>query len=138
MSVRRAIVASYASQAYVTLIGLVLVPVYLRYMGAENYGLVGFFLMLQGWFQLLDVGITPTISRETARYQGGAGSASELIQLVRVLQNAFFFIAVSTAVLFSFAAGAIAESWLKFQELNKADVVLALQLIGGLVSLRWT
>ncbi len=137
MSVRRAIVASYASQAYVTLIGLVLVPVYLRYMGAENYGLVGFFLMLQGWFQLLDVGITPTISRETARYNGGAGSASELIQLVRVLQNAFFFIAVSTAVVFSLAAGAIAESWLKFQELNKADVVLALQLIGGLVSLRW-
>lgn len=137
MSLRGVILASYASQAYITLIGLLLVPVYLRFMGAENYGLVGFFVMLQGWFQLLDVGITPTISRETARYNGGAGSAGELIQLVRLLQTAFFLIAVSTAMVFSVAAGAIAESWLKFQELNKADVVFALQLIGGLVALRW-
>ena len=46
MSVRRAIVASYASQAYVTLIGLVLVPVYLRYMQP-------YFLPYIGYFQLI-------------------------------------------------------------------------------------
>jgi O-antigen/teichoic acid export membrane protein len=108
MSLRRSIIASYLSQAYVTLIGLVLVPVYLSYMGAENYGLVGFFLMLQGWFQLLDIGMTPTISREAARFNSGVGSASELRQLVRFLQVVFFAVAVSATVLFSTAADSIA------------------------------
>jgi O-antigen/teichoic acid export membrane protein len=136
MNLRGTILASYASQAYITIIGLVLVPVYLRYMGAENYGLVGFFLMLQGWFQLLDIGITPTISREAARYGGGVGSAADLRQLFRSLQAVFFVIAASTAALFALAADAIADNWLRFHELGKADVVLALQLIGGLIALR--
>jgi O-antigen/teichoic acid export membrane protein len=130
-------IASYLSQAYVTLIGLVLMPVYLSYMGAENYGLVGFFLMMQGWFQLLDIGMTPTISREAARFNSGVGSASELRQLVRFLQVVFFSVAVSATVLFSTAADSIASEWLTFHELERSEVVLALHLIGGLVSLRW-
>ena len=33
-----------------------MVPLYVRYMGVEAYGLVGFYAMLQGWFMLLDMG----------------------------------------------------------------------------------
>ena len=47
MSLQRNILASFASQIYVTLIGIVMVPMYVRYMGPEAYGLVGFFAMLQ-------------------------------------------------------------------------------------------
>ena len=50
MSLKSNIAANYASQLYTTLIGIVLVPLYLRYMGSEAYGLVGFFAMLQAWF----------------------------------------------------------------------------------------
>ena len=46
MSLKRNIVASYASQAYVTLIGIIILPLYIKYMGAEAFGLVGFFTML--------------------------------------------------------------------------------------------
>jgi O-antigen/teichoic acid export membrane protein len=136
VSLRGAILASYASQVYVTIVGLVLVPVYLRTMGAENYGLVGFFLMLQGWFQLLDIGLTPTISREAARYNGGVGSIADLRQLVRSFRTLFVAIAVTTALLLAAAAGPLADDWLKFQDLALADVVLAIQLIGVVVALR--
>ena len=44
-----------------------MLPMYIKYMGAEAYGLVGFFSMLQAWFNLLDLRLTPTIGRETAR-----------------------------------------------------------------------
>ena len=71
MSLKHNILSNYVSQIYVTVIGIVMVPLYLKYMGAEAYGLVGFFAMLQAWFQLLDMGLTPTMSRETARYRGG-------------------------------------------------------------------
>lgn len=54
MSLKSNIAANYASQLYTTLIGIVLVPLYLQYMGTEAYGLVGFFVMLQAWFNLLD------------------------------------------------------------------------------------
>ena len=40
MSLRRNIVANYLSQIYVTIIGIALVPLYIKHMGAEAYGLV--------------------------------------------------------------------------------------------------
>ena len=36
MSLKRNILANYASQIYVTLIGVVMVPLYIPYMGAES------------------------------------------------------------------------------------------------------
>lgn len=42
---RQNIVASYFSQAYVTLIGIVILPLYIKFMGAEAYGLIGFFTL---------------------------------------------------------------------------------------------
>ena len=46
MSLKRNILANYVSQIYVTLIAIGMVPLYIEYMGAEAYGLVGFFAML--------------------------------------------------------------------------------------------
>src|SRR5260221_11087056 len=88
MSLKRNILSSYASQFYVTVIGIIMVPTYVKYMGAEAYGLVGFFAMLQAWFQLLDVGLPPTMSRETSRYRGGATDALSLRRLLRGVEGA--------------------------------------------------
>ncbi len=72
MSLKSNIAAGYASQLWTALIGIVLMPLYLKYMGSEAYGLVGFFVMLQAIFIMLDLGLTPTVAREAARYYGGA------------------------------------------------------------------
>ena len=95
MSLQKNILANYASQSYVTVIGIVILPLYIKYMGAEAYGLVGFFAMLQMWFNLLDMGLTPTIARETARFRGGAMDILSYRHLVRALEA---FIAVQLAV----------------------------------------
>lgn len=84
----------------------------MKYMGAEAYGLVGF-AMLQGLFALLDFGLTPTISRQTAQYNAGAVAALEFRQLFRSLSIIFAFIAsVGGGLLFYFNTY-IAEHWLK-------------------------
>jgi O-antigen/teichoic acid export membrane protein len=75
VSLKKNIIANYASQLYVTGVGILILPLYIKYMGAEAYGLVGFFTMLQAWFALLNMGLTPTIGRETARYHGGSMTA---------------------------------------------------------------
>ena len=70
-----------------------MVPLYIKYMGPEAYGLVGFFAMLQAWFNLLDMGLTPTIARETARFRGGATDALSYRRLVRALEGVFLVVA---------------------------------------------
>lgn len=137
MSLKKNILANYASQIYVTLIGIVMVPMYVRYMGAEAYGLVGFFAMLQAWFQLLDMGLTPTMARETARYNGGAIDSVSLRRLLRALEGIFISIAVVGGGAMMAGASAIAGKWLKVQQLPIDQVEHAIMLMAVIVALRW-
>lgn len=136
MSLRHNIIANYVSQIYIALIGIIMVPIYVRYMGVEAYGLVGFFAMLQAWFQLLDLGLTPTITRETARFNGGATDALSLRRLIRALEGIFIGIAVLGAVSMMTGSGFIADSWLNVQHLSLIEVQRAIMLIAAIVALR--
>lgn len=137
MSIKRNILANYASQAYVTLAMLVMLPLYLRYMGAEAYGLVGFFTMLNAFFMLLDVGLSPTLSRETARYQGGAIDAPTLRGLVRILELIFISVALLAVTGFVFTSDFLAGQWLKVEHLPLDEVQSAVMLMGLTIPLRW-
>jgi O-antigen/teichoic acid export membrane protein len=137
MSLKNGILASYASQIYVTLVGILILPLYLKYMGAEAYGLVGFFTMLQAWFSVLDMGLTPTVARETARFRGGATDALSYRRLLRALQLIFSVIAVLGAGAMVTFSGLIADEWLNVQTLPLAKVQIALQLMAIGVALRW-
>lgn len=137
MSLKRNIAANYASQLYVTVAGILMVPLYIRYMGAEAYGLVGFFTMLQAWFNLLDMGLTPTMARESARFHGGAISVLEYRRLARALEGVFAAIALLGGALLFALSGQIATGWLNANQLPIAEITTALQLMAVIVALRW-
>ena len=137
MSLKRNIIANYVSQIYVTLIGIIMVPVYIKYMGAEAYGLVGFFTMLQAWFVLLDMGLTPTIARETARFHGGATDALSYRRLVRALEGVFLIVALAGGVALFVASGYIAREWLQASMLQVTEVQAAIRLMAIIIAMRW-
>lgn len=137
MSVGRNVIANSASQLYAALVGLALVPAVVRMLGVEAYGLVGFYTMAQGWFMLLDLGLTPTIGREAARFKGGALGAVELRQLLRTMEGLFGLIAVVGACAMAALSPLIASHWLKLNHLSVAEVTVALTLMAGVVALRW-
>ena len=86
VSVRRNVIANGVGQAWVAVMGLAFVPVCIRYLGIEAFGLVGLFAVMQAWLTLLDVGMTPTLGREMARYSSGAHSAQSIRDLLRSLE----------------------------------------------------
>src|SRR5207249_6709678 len=117
-SLRRNIAVNYASQVYVALIGIAMVPLYLKYMGIEAYGLVGFFAMLQARSQVLDLGLSPTLGREAAKFNAGVTAAESLNMFLRLLEIIFGVVGVAIIAL-SWALGLwVAESWLKLDALE--------------------
>lgn len=136
-SFKSSVAASYISQIYIALIGIVMMPMYLKYMGAEAYGLVGFFTMLQAWFQLLDFGLSPTLARECARYNGGATDGLSLRRLVRALEVIFLAIGVTVAFCLTIGSTWIATNWLKASSLPLAQISLAVQFMAVTIALRW-
>jgi O-antigen/teichoic acid export membrane protein len=137
MTLRHNIIASYIAQIYVMTLGIVMVPLYIKFMGAEAYGLVGFFSMLQSWFQLLDMGLTPTISRETARFRGGQTKAEALRRLLRSLEGIFCVVAFVGALIVIVAAPSISTHWLNVKTLSLHEVEVSLILMALVIALRW-
>jgi O-antigen/teichoic acid export membrane protein len=137
MSLKRNILANYVGQAYVAVIGIVMLPVYLRHMGAEAYGLVGFFTMMQAWFQLLDLGLTPTLSRELSRFRAGIMDEKQTASLVRLTEWFFGGLGLACALAVGLAAGWVARDWLKPQNLSTGEMQLCVVLMGGMIAPRW-
>lgn len=137
MSLKRNVVANYASQIYISLLGLAVVPVYFSKMGPEAYGLVGFFGMLQGWLQLLDMGLSSTLSREVTCYRAGALSGERMTALLRTLALVFIVAGALSASVVCFASGWIANSWLHANALSPHLLASCISLMGIAAALRW-
>ena len=137
ISLKRNIFASYISQVYVILTGILVLPFYIIEMGAEAYGLVGFFTMLQAMFNLLDLGLTPTIGRETARYLAGTHSDVMYSQLYRTLNLIFIVMAALGGGTLFLLSGVIAEGWLNIEVLSLQEVTFVIQVMAISVALRW-
>ena len=136
-ALRNNILASYASQIYVALLSILILPVYIELLGSEAYGLVGFFTMLQAWFALLDLGLSPTISREMARYRGGKLSAEDFLRLYRALLLIFLSLGILGGGGVWYFSFELATSWLNPENLNKIDVIFVIQIIAFCVAFRW-
>ncbi len=137
MSFKRNVVANYVGQFYVTIVNIVAVPLYLKYMGAEAYGLVGFYSLMQSWFQILDLGLSPTLAREMARFKGGALNALGVLRLLRAVESLFYLIAMVGAGLLILCADLLAKHWLNAETLPSSEVARIVRLMGLVVALRW-
>ncbi|MFT4059307.1 MAG: oligosaccharide flippase family protein [Legionella sp.] len=137
MSFKKNLIVNYTSQIYMTLAGVLILPLYLKYMGAEAYGLVGFFTALQSWFNILDFGLSPSISRETARMRAGAINVHDYRALLHALQLLFLLIMILGAGFLLMIAPYVAHSWLNAQQLGVHEIQTAVQLMAVSVGLRW-
>ena len=106
-------------------------------MGPEAYGLVGFFTMMQIWFNLLDMGLTPTVARETARFRGGVTDALSYRRLLRALQIIFLAFAFIGCIGMIATSALIANKWLNVKDLPFGTVKDSLKLMAVCIALRW-
>lgn len=118
MSLKRNLVANYLGQAWTGLIGLAFVPLYVKYQGVESYGLIGIYSLLQAWFRLLDMSITPTLSRKMARFTAGAHSAQTIRDLLRSIECIGIGIAFLIGALIWAASAWLATHWLTVDRLS--------------------
>lgn len=116
--------------------GIAFLPLYIKYLGLEAYGLIGIFALMQGWLALLDMGMTPTISREMARFTAG----DHPLQFLGDLLRAFEVLCLGMGLCIGFgtwvAADWLAGDWLKAERLPVAEVAQAIVLMGWVVALR--
>ncbi len=135
--VTRNLLANYLGAAWTGLMGVAFIPLYVRFLGMEAYGVIGVFAVLQAVFVVLDMGMAPTLSREAARFQAGAHSPQGIRELVHAVERVYWAIAIGIAASLVVASPWLAGNWLRPQALATATVAQALMAMGVVIALRW-
>src|ERR1700728_1062201 len=90
------LLASFISKGWSALLSLAFVPLYIRFLGVEAYGLIGTFLALQALLFLLDLGLGAAMTREFARSvaQKSVGRQTDLLRTVEIVYAAIALLIV--------------------------------------------
>lgn len=129
-------VAGMANSVVLVLVNLIALPFYLRFLGMEAYGLIGFYATLQAVLQVLDLGLAPTISREIA-HGAETGQQRRSASLLRTLGVVYAGVALAIVAIVALAAPWIGVHWLQAKSLPDATVAQAVALMGVNLACRW-
>ena len=134
---KKNIVANFGGNVWTGLMGLVFVPLYIRFMGIEAYGLMGIFAALLGLFALLDMGLGSTLNREMARLAVQEDKAQDMRDLVRTLEIPYCLVGLLIAETIILASPLIAYHWVQVKTLSSDSVRTAIILMGLCIAFQW-
>ncbi|ASM48726.1 hypothetical protein PESP_a0481 [Pseudoalteromonas espejiana DSM 9414] len=134
MKVKYNVIANFIGQFYVMTVGILALPYYLKYLGSEAYGLVAFFTMLTSMMMLLDAGIIPTVTRESARLNN---DKAKLKSTIRVIEYFLLPITLITAFGVYFLSGKLTNNWVDFATLDFSSVENSIKIMGFIIAIRW-
>ena len=129
--------ANFAGRMWGALIGLIFVPVYVRYLGIESYGLVGFFAALQATAQVLDFGLAATLNRELARLSALPDRRGDARDFVRTLEVGYWGVGAVLALVTWALAPLLAGQWIQAEGVPLSTVENAVRAMAVVLGLQW-
>jgi O-antigen/teichoic acid export membrane protein len=136
-SVKQNIIANFAGKAWASIMSLVFIPLYIKFMGIEAYGLIGIFVSLTALLAILDMGLSSTLSRELARLSTSEDTAQESRDLVRTMEFVYWGVGIIIGVGFLALAPLIAHYWVNTQGIPAQTVQQAVLIMGLVVAFQW-
>jgi O-antigen/teichoic acid export membrane protein len=137
--VERNVIANFAGRAWTGILSLAFIPLYVRLMGIETYGLVGVYVSLVSLISVLDLGLSSTLSRELARLSAARGldASIEARDLVRTLEVVFWSAGALIGLTLAALAPWVARHWINSTALPEGTVSHAIAVMGLVIAVQW-
>ncbi len=121
------LLANFAGRIWSIFSIYLFVPIYVRLLGVEGYGIISFYLTLSGLLLLADLGMSAGISREMAR---NTNTSKEKIEIIRSMELLFFLMAIFILIVMTFSSDLIARNWLRSANILQDKLTEYVFLIG--------
>lgn len=105
------------------------IPIYLYFLGINQYGLVSFFATLQTIVFLLDAGLSFTLRREFSIGNTDTSFGENKYRLLRSIESAYLLLSILILLFFYVASGSIVDHFLRIGNLNRSIVITVIQLM---------
>ena len=136
ISVRGNVIASFLGKFWASLLNLAFIPLYIKLLGVEVYGLVGVYMSLVAFLSLLDMGISATLSRELPRLYGEAGG-EEARDLVCTFERVYWLVGLAMFCFVAVFAPLISIYWIKSSVLHAHEIERVIIVMGVTIALQW-
>lgn len=130
------IAANVAANAIIGIAFVVSVPLILPYIGVEAYGLVGFYVAIQGIVTVLDLGLNVAITRDFGVIGHDPARARDLRDLLLTSEIIYVGMAIAMAVVWLIAADFIL-AWVNPAGLSERTVHNCLLIMGVPLALQF-
>lgn len=121
--------ANLLANVWSTALQLLLVPLYVAFLGVESYGLIGFYASWLAIFGILDTGISATAVREIAWLAARPEEKRKIPVLMRTLEIAYWCIVLTFGAAILAGAWYFGKGWFQAQDLAPELVRSALMLM---------
>jgi O-antigen/teichoic acid export membrane protein len=135
--IKKNIFFNFLGQSWSALLSLVFTPIYIKYLGIESYGLIGFFTILTSIFTIVDTGITPTIVREVAKYNAGIYKIAIIRDVLKTFEFYSFILVLLFFGGFALFSSFITQNWIHYNSLSPEVVTRAFSIMSIVTGLRF-
>lgn len=137
VSLKANVFANFVGRGWQILLSIAVVPIYLKALGPESYGLIGFFVSLQSLLTLFDLGLGGALCRELARNSIDQSNQDGSRNLVKTLEMVYWGIGVLVGGVLLLISGFIAKHWLKAEQISAQELQYALVYMILAIVIQW-
>lgn len=131
------VVITLVSQVWTAVVGIIFMPVYLRYIGVESYGLVAFYTSLIGSLAILDLGLSTAISRQLSIMKADGSPVADQRTLLFSIERIYWIIAFLLGLSIVALSHPIAVYWVNSKDLSTDVIQKAVMLMGIAFAFQW-
>lgn len=135
--VKKNIFANFIGSIWAALMGFVFLPIYIKYIGLEAYGLIGLYSTILALSSLLDMGLSTTLNRELARLSVNKENTEEMRDMVRTLEIPYWLIGFIIFITVISLSSQIAYKWVNLKHMTAQSVQIVICIMGLLVAFQW-
>jgi O-antigen/teichoic acid export membrane protein len=133
--IKRNIMINMLGSAWSTVLLLAIVPIQIKILGVEAYGLLAFLASVQILLNVFDLGLSPTVTREVAADQSPDFRHSR--NLMQSVTLVYWGIGVLLSLALAASAPWLVTGWLRLDGLAPDMATLVIQLGALAILLRW-
>ena len=119
------------------LIQVLLAPFYIRLLGIEQYGVIGFYLTLNGVLSFLEFGLTRILSKEVAVLSENQQKRLQLARTVRSFEGVFWVFGVLLISVGLILSPMAAKVWLASAQFSEAGFTELYMLMAMIIGANW-
>lgn len=134
---KKNMIANFFGRSWGAMLGLIFTPIYIRLIGMESYGLIGFYGTLFSVFSLLQLGLSRTLNRELASLSVRENTAQQQRDLLRTLEIFYWGAGLLVCGVVLALAPLIARHWVNPEQLSVETVTTAIRVMAMVMILEF-